>query len=239
MAGNSPALPLTLLSAPTALQRRDRNGANPPQPKTPTVSDWVTANLQLTPDNLQAEVLDATEDSVLLLCTRQWGKSTIAAAKAIHHALTTPKAFILVASASKRQSTELVRKFKEFAEMIGLKTKRDGEGFTLPNRARIIPVPQSPAKVRCYSAPTLIIIDEAAFVDDEMFEAVTPMLATSNGSPLAPEHAQRTTRFLLQNMAQPPGRLEVRQSHSRRLPAHQQSIPRRRKKRQGRSQLPA
>ncbi len=182
MAGNSPALPLTLLSAPTALQRRDRNGANPPQPKTPTVSDWVTANLQLTPDNLQAEVLDATEDSVLLLCTRQWGKSTIAAAKAIHHALTTPKAFILVASASKRQSTELVRKFKEFAEMIGLKTKRDGEGFTRPNRARIIPVPQSPAKVRCYSAPTLIIIDEAAFVDDEMFEAVTPMLATSNGS---------------------------------------------------------
>ena len=59
---------------------------------------------------------------------------------------------------------------------------RDGEGYTLQNRARIIPVPQSPAKVRCYSAPTLIIIDEAAFVDDEMFEAITPMLAASNGA---------------------------------------------------------
>jgi hypothetical protein len=155
------------------LPSRDRKGA---------VSDWVTANLQFTPDNLQAEVLDATEDSVLLLCTRQWGKSTIAAAKALHHALTTPKAFIIVASASKRQSAELVRKFKEFAETIGLKVKRDAEGFTLPNRARIIPVPQNPEKVRGYSAPTLIIIDEAAYVKDDMYEAVTPMLATSNGA---------------------------------------------------------
>ena len=141
---------------PKAIPSRDREGA---------VSSWVTNNLQLTPDNLQTEVLDATENRLLLLCTRQWGKSTIAAAKALHHALTTAKALILVASASKRQSAELVRKFKEFAETIGLKTKRDGEGLTLPNCARIIPVPQSPAKVRCYSAPTLIIIDEAAFVE--------------------------------------------------------------------------
>ena len=165
-----------------AQQRRDREGAHLPQPEIPTVSAWVTNNLGFTPDPTQADVLDATEDSILLLCTRQWGKSTIAAAKALHHALTKQNAFIIAASACKRQSAELVRKFREFAGMIGLKIKRDGEGFTLPNGARIIPVPQSPAKVRCYSAPSLIIIDEAAFVDDEMFEAVTPMLATSNGT---------------------------------------------------------
>jgi hypothetical protein len=145
-------------------------------------SEWVKTHLQLTPDNLQAEVLDATEDSILLLCTRQWGKSTIAAAKALHHALTRPKAFIIVASASKLQADELVRKYLEFAQTLGLKIKRDGAGFLLPNRARIIAVPQSPDTVRGYSAPSLIIIDEATYVKDEMYEAVTPMLATSNGS---------------------------------------------------------
>lgn len=119
----------------------------------------------------------------MLLCTRQWGKSTIAAAKALHHALTTPGAFILVASACKRQSKELVLKFNEFAQMVlGKPPKAEGESFRLPNRARIIPLPQSPDKVRCFSAPTLIIIDEAAFVKDVLFEALTPALATSNGA---------------------------------------------------------
>jgi len=169
-----------------AQQRRDREGAHLPQPTTltynGTASEWIAANLQLTPDRLQAEALDATEDRVLLLCTRQWGKSTIAAAKALHHALTTKNAFIIFASACKRQSKELARKCKEFAAQLGLKAESDGEGFTLPNGARIIPVPQNPEKVRCYSAPSLIIIDESAYVKDEMFQTVTPMLATSNGT---------------------------------------------------------
>ena len=147
-----------------------------------TASTWIRENLGFIPDNLQAEVLNATENSVQLLCTRQWGKSTIAAAKALHHALTETNAFIIVASACKRQSAELVRKYREFAATIGLKTRRDGEGFALPNGVRIIPLPQNPEKVRCYSAPTLVIIDEAAYVTDEMYQAVTPMLATSNGT---------------------------------------------------------
>jgi len=169
-----------------AQQRRDREEAHLPLPTTltynGTASEWIAANLQLTPDQLQAEALDATEDRVLLLCTRQWGKSTIAAAKALHHALTTKNAFIIFASACKRQSKELARKCKEFAALLGLKAEPDGEGFTLPNGARIIPVPQNPEKVRCYSAPSLIIIDESAYVKDEMFQTVTPMLATSNGT---------------------------------------------------------
>jgi len=156
-----------------ALLNRDHEGA-------PTT--WITKHLGFTPDKLQSEALDATEDRVLLLCTRQWGKSTIAAAKALHHALSTEKAFIIFASACKRQSKELARKCKEFAAQLGLKAELDGEGFTLPNGARIIPVPQSPEKVRCYSAPSLIIIDESAYVKDEMFQTVTPMLATSNGT---------------------------------------------------------
>ena len=173
---NPPNTSLTRTALPNAmaLPSRDRQGA---------VANWVSDNLGISPDDLQAEVLNATENRLLLLCTRQWGKSTIAAAKALHHALTTPNAFILVASASKRQSKELVLKFNEFAQRaLGKSPKSEGDGYRLPNRARIVPLPQSPDKVRCYSAPTLIIIDEAAFVKDELYEALTPALATSNGA---------------------------------------------------------
>ncbi|MBM3753482.1 MAG: hypothetical protein FJW38_05840 [Acidobacteria bacterium] len=157
--------------------------------KTPDVcpsadaATWVSNNLGFTPDPSQADVLNATENRLLLLCTRQWGKSTIVAAKALHHALTTPKAFILVASACKRQAKELVLKFNEFAHtVLGEMPKPEGEGFRLPNRARIIPLPQNPDKVRCYSAPSLIIVDEAAFVKDELYDALRPARATSNGA---------------------------------------------------------
>jgi hypothetical protein len=157
--------------------------AIPSRHREESVSDWVTQNLQLIPDELQIEALNATHNRLILLCTRQWGKSTIVAAKALHHALTKQGAFILVASASKRQSIELVLKFNAFAQqLLGKPPKREGEGYRLPNGARIIPLPHSPDTVRCYSAPTLVIIDEAAYVKDALYEALTPALATSNGA---------------------------------------------------------
>jgi hypothetical protein len=160
--------------SPNAIPSRDREGA---------VSDWVIRNLQLIPDKLQTEVLDANHNRLILLCSRQWGKSTIIAAKALHHALTAKGAFILVVSACKRQSIEFVLKFNEFAtQALGKAPKRDGESYRLPNGARIIPLPHSPEKVRGYSAPTLVVIDEAAFVKDACYEAITPALATSNGA---------------------------------------------------------
>lgn len=155
----------------------------PVAPVTEPASEWVTKNLGFLPDKLQAEVLNASENRLLLLCSRQWGKSTILAAKALHHAVSKSGAFILVASASKRQSKEFVLKFNAFAhQALGKAPKSEGEGYRLANGARIIPLPQSPDKVRCYSAPTLIVIDEAAFVKDEFYEAITPALATSNGA---------------------------------------------------------
>jgi hypothetical protein len=149
----------------------------------PNAATWVSEHLQLVPDKLQVEVLEATQNRLILLCTRQWGKSTIVAAKALHHALTKKDAFILAVSACKRQSVEFVRKFNEFAkEVLGHRPKRDGEGYILPNGARIIPLPHSPEKVRGYSAPTLIVIDEAGYVKDALYEALTPSLAASNGA---------------------------------------------------------
>jgi len=51
----------------------------------------------------------------------------------------------------------------------------------LANGSRIIALPGTEQTIRGYSGVRLCIVDEAARVDDELFTAVRPMLATTNG----------------------------------------------------------
>ncbi len=52
---------------------------------------------------------------------------------------------------------------------------------TLANGARVVSLPGDPDTLRGYSAPKLIIKDEAAYVSDAMQAALDPMLAVSKG----------------------------------------------------------
>jgi hypothetical protein len=51
----------------------------------------------------------------------------------------------------------------------------------LANGSRIISLPGSEKTVRGYSAATLVVMDEASRVPDELLQAVRPMLATTSG----------------------------------------------------------
>ena len=68
----------------------------------------------------------------------------------------------------------------EPAEQLEEETKLS---LTLANRSRVVVLPGDNARtVRGYSAPELVIEDEAAFVADETYDALLPMLAaTSTG----------------------------------------------------------
>jgi hypothetical protein len=46
----------------------------------------------------------------------------------------------------------------------------------------LVSLPGKAANVRGFSRPRLVVIDEAAFAADDLFVAVAPMLARSNGS---------------------------------------------------------
>ena len=48
--------------------------------------EWVSQKLGFQPDAAQARVLMARSRRVVMNCTRQWGKSTVTAAKAVHQA---------------------------------------------------------------------------------------------------------------------------------------------------------
>src|SRR5262245_25883622 len=63
----------------------------------------------ITPDEWQAQVLREQPRRLLLLCSRQAGKSTCVALLTLHTALYSPGALCLLVSPSLRQSGELFR----------------------------------------------------------------------------------------------------------------------------------
>jgi hypothetical protein len=145
---------------------------------------FARTRLGFEPDALQAEVLASTAKRGILNCTRQWGKSTVAAIKAVHRAYTEPGALVVVASPSERQSGEFIRKAAEFLEKLGIRPRGDGfnaVSLLLPNRSRIVGLPGVDGTVRGFSSVSLMIIDEAARMRDGMYKSLRPMLAVGNG----------------------------------------------------------
>ena len=88
--------------------------------------DFVQTRLGFEPDERQIEVLRSGAKRGILNCTRQWGKSTIAAAKAVHRAFTQDKSLVLVASPTDRQSAEFIRKAREMVVTLGIRPRGDG-----------------------------------------------------------------------------------------------------------------
>ena len=141
--------------------------------------------LAFDPDEKQAELLVCADKQVILNCTRQWGKSTVTAARAVWQAWAEPESLVLVVSPCERQSGELVRKAKRFVAQAGVRLKGDGQNrcsIAMPNGSRIVGIPSRQDTVRGFSAVDLLVIDEAARVFDELYDTVRPMLAVSNGS---------------------------------------------------------
>ena len=141
--------------------------------------------LDFHPDPSQSRILASDCRRVLLNCSRQWGKSTVTALKAVHHALAESASMVLIVSPSERQSREFLRKAKSFVRRLGLPVRGDGDNqvsLLLPNGSRMVGVPSREDTVRGFSAVSLILIDEAARVPDEMYRSVRPMLAVGDGA---------------------------------------------------------
>jgi hypothetical protein len=140
--------------------------------------------LGLKADPWQERVLRSTAARTLLLCARQAGKSTTTAVLALHTAVYRANSLVLLVSPSLRQSSELYRKVMGFYRALGRPVPAQQETsltLALDNGSRVVSLPSSPETIRGYSAVTLLVVDEAAMVSDDMFVAINPMLATSKG----------------------------------------------------------
>ncbi len=141
--------------------------------------------LGIAPDAWQENLLRSTSDRVLLNCSRQSGKSTVSALIALHRALYHPGSLVLCLAPALRQSQELFGKiagfYRDLGRPVGPQTERK-LSLELENGSRVITLPGSEKTVRGFSGAALLIVDEAARVDDELYYAVRPMLAVSGGS---------------------------------------------------------
>lgn len=141
--------------------------------------------LGIEPDDWQRDTLRSTAPRQLLNCSRQAGKSTVAAVLALHRAIYRPQALCLLLSPTLRQSTELFRRATTLLAQLPQAPRPIEDtktSLTLDNGARIISLPGSEGSVRGYSAVDLLVIDEASQVPDELYYAVRPFLAVSGGT---------------------------------------------------------
>jgi hypothetical protein len=138
----------------------------------------------MTADAWQEQVLRSAASRMLLLASRQAGKSSVAAALALNTALTRPHSPVLLLSPSTRQASELYRKVMDLFNALGRPIPVVAESalrVEFGNGSRILALPGKEGTVRGFSDVALLIVDEASRVLDALYCAVRPMLAVSRG----------------------------------------------------------
>jgi hypothetical protein len=129
--------------------------------------------LAFEPDPWQADLLRLDHKPALVCCSRQSGKSTT---------------LTLLIAPTQRQSTELLAKASGFLRRIP-GAELDNEStvtIRFAGGSRLVSLPGTDAdRIRGFSSPALVIIDEAAFVSDALYYAIRPMLAVGGGRLIA------------------------------------------------------
>ncbi len=145
---------------------------------------FAREKLAFDPDPKQAEALGTAKRRVILNCSRQWGKSMVLAARAVHLAALRPDRLVLLVAKTLAQAEETMYKTDRFLERLGMETRGErGKSVSrviVENGSRIVGVAADEAKVRSYTAH-LVMLDEAARVPDAVWHAIEPTLATTNG----------------------------------------------------------
>lgn len=143
--------------------------------------------MELLLDDWQKEVMD-TQGNICLRSGRQVGKSTIISIKAGEHALNNPKTNIMVIAAVERQAALLFEKIlahiyqKDKTQIKKGKHRPTKHKLQLKNGSVIhcLPTGDSGYGIRGFTI-NLLIADEAAFIPEDVWTAVTPMLTITKG----------------------------------------------------------
>jgi hypothetical protein len=137
------------------------------------------------PDGWQRDLLQSRAQQMLLLCSRQAGKSTVSAYLALHELLYGPPAPILLLSPSLRQSQELHRVVRSglaaVGDLAGPIRQESALTIELERGSRVVCLPGHEQTIRGFAGVRLLVVDESARVSDALYQAIRPMLAVSRG----------------------------------------------------------
>jgi len=142
----------------------------------------------IAPDPWQRGLLLSNDRQILLNCSRQSGKSTVVSVLALHTALFTAEALVLLVSPSLRQSTEIFRKMIDAYKALGrpLPARQQTQlRLELANGSRVVCLPGREGTIRSFGGVHLLVLDEAARIPDDLYRSVRPMLAVSQGRLIA------------------------------------------------------
>lgn len=134
----------------------------------------------------QAGLLRTVAPRVVVPCSRQVGKTQTTSYKALHAALNHPGRDVLIISPSQRQSVEMLLRIKSIYR--GMReapklTKDNDSEIGLQNGARVVSLPGTEGTVRGFANVRLLVVDEAARVDDDVFASVLPMVGSDGQIP--------------------------------------------------------
>ena len=133
-------------------------------------------------DHWQKKVLEH-KGNITIRAGRQVGKSEVISEKALRFAVDNPGTVTLIIAASQRQSGLLFEKVRgrADAEGVALAEKPTLTRIVLTNGSRVysLPAGRTAYSIRGYTID-LLIADEAAYIPETVWLAVTPMLAVSS-----------------------------------------------------------
>lgn len=147
-------------------------------------SMFVLERLELKLDPWQERLIRSTRRRIIVCVARQQGKSETAAAKATHRAVFYPKSLVIIVAPVVDQANELLRKvqanLKKLMDHDSQPVRDNKRGVELENGSRILVLAADEDTLRSYTAH-MIIVDESATVAEAVFEALEPMLLTTDG----------------------------------------------------------
>jgi len=148
---------------------------------------------KFTPTYYQARLLRDKSKRIVVKWSRQAGKTTVIALRAIWFAVTHPKTLTLIVAPSLRQSMIMSDRVHDHLASLPkhvfkrLVAKLQRTVITFTNGSRIIALPNSPQLLRGYTSHQVICDEAAFFQDDELvfYNVLYPMLATTDGTLIA------------------------------------------------------
>jgi phage FluMu gp28-like protein len=138
----------------------------------------------------QAELLQDKSKRIAVRWSRQAGKTTCIALRAIWFALTYPKTLTLIVAPTLRQSMIMSDRIQDFLGSLPqdkrsvLIEKLQRTTVRFYNGSRIVALPNSPQLLRGYTANQCIADEAGFFKDDELvfYNVLYPMLSTTDGT---------------------------------------------------------
>jgi phage FluMu gp28-like protein len=150
---------------------------------------FVNTFFNFTPTKYQTDLLRDESKRVVICWSRQIGKTSTIALRAIWYALCHKKTLTLIITPSLRQSMIMSDRISDSLGGLPNKyfrlfvKKLQRTVIQLNNNSRIIALPNNPQLLRGYTA-NQVICDEAAFFRDDklvFYNVIYPMLATTDG----------------------------------------------------------